>query len=54
MQMYFSISSNYLDSPSSTSALTYKTVFANNAGGAGVVVQQSNILSQITLMEIAG
>lgn len=54
MQMYFCVSSNYLDIPSSTSALTYKTVFCNNANGDGVVVQQSNILSQITLMEIAG
>lgn len=54
MQMYFVASSDYLDSPSSTSALTYKTVFCNNANGDGVAVQQSGSFSQITLMEIAG
>ena len=48
---------SYLDSPSSTSAVTYKTQFANNdGGGAGgtIYVQSANTASTMTLMEIAG
>ena len=58
MQMYFSTSFNYLDSPATTSATTYKTQFKNadnngaqvgvNNGGAGLT------LSTLTLLEIAG
>ena len=45
--------SNYLDSPSTTSATTYKTQFkAFNGISAGV--QSSGAVSMITLMEIAG
>lgn len=47
----------YLDSPASTSALTYKTQFANIINNAGVLVQASNgagfATSYITLMEIS-
>ena len=47
------ISANYLDSPNTTSATTYKTQFANNNNGASVRVQaQSLSPSQITLLEI--
>ena len=48
---------SYLDSPSSTSAVTYKTQFANNDGGAAggtIHVQSATPASTMTLMEIAG
>ena len=44
----------YLDSPASTSAIIYKTQFANfDNNGAQVQVQNGGIISTITLMEIA-
>jgi hypothetical protein len=44
----------YLDSPATTSATTYKTQFANDFNGNGVSVQADNFgISTITLMEIA-
>jgi hypothetical protein len=44
----------YLDSPATTSATTYKTQFANITPAAEVVVQSDNLgVSTITLMEIA-
>lgn len=52
-----SCSVSYLDSPATTSAVTYKTQF-RNTGGAGTVTIQStlggglNAVSTITLMEI--
>jgi len=52
-----SVSTSYLDSPSSTSAVVYKTQFRNPDGGAGggtILVQETNAESTITLMEIAG
>ena len=49
------ISGCYLDSPSTTSATTYKTVFkANNGGTSTVQNDGANTVSTITLMEIAG
>ena len=51
------VSTSYLDSPSTTSATTYKTKFANPDGGAAggyVRVQNSTNESTITLMEIKG
>ena len=47
---------SYLDSPSSTSAVTYKTQFKSVTGSAQVSVQWngSAATSTITLMEIAG
>jgi hypothetical protein len=48
-----SISTNYLDSPATTSAVTYKTQFYNHSGGGLVYVQWNNGTSTITLMEIA-
>lgn len=44
---------NYLDSPATTSALTYKVQFANYANSGTVYVQANNDISAITLMEIA-
>jgi hypothetical protein len=49
-----SVSVNYLDSPATTSAVTYKTQFASNSPTASAIVQQFNAMSTITLMEIAG
>jgi hypothetical protein len=52
-----SVSTSYLDSPSSTSAVVYKTQFKNpDGGGAGgtILVQESSAESTITLLEIAG
>jgi hypothetical protein len=43
----------YLDSPASTSAVTYKTQFNGNGVGTAYV-QASNVTSTIILMEIAG
>jgi hypothetical protein len=44
---------NYLDSPSTTSSITYKTQFMNVANAALVRVQEGGSVSTITLMEIA-
>ena len=45
---------NFLDSPSTTSATTYKVQFCKSDGTAGTVsVQQNSDTSAITLMEIA-
>jgi ribosomal protein S5 len=43
---------NYLDSPSTTSATTYKTQFASVNNIASVRVQESSSASTITLLEI--
>ena len=48
-----SASFNYLDSPATTSSVTYKTQFTNGDAGASVQVQTNNSPSSITLMEIA-
>ena len=48
---------SFLDSPSTTSATTYKTQFASNANTALVYINDysaNNSTSTITLMEIAG
>jgi hypothetical protein len=50
----FSASTSYLDSPATTSAVTYKTQFANGQNAASVRVQTDNSTSTITLMEIKG
>ncbi len=44
----------YLDSPSSTSALTYKTQFRNATGNTDGVRIMGDAPSKITLMEVAG
>ena len=49
------ISFSYLDSPSTTSSVTYKTKFFNGNGSTGQVsMQWNNNPSTIILMEIAG
>ena len=42
----------YLDSPSTTSATTYKTQFCNNIAGADVQVQHNSETATMILMEI--
>lgn len=49
----FSNSGNVLDSPATTSALTYSTTFSSWQNVASVTVQWQNSTSFITLMEIA-
>ena len=55
-QVITAASSNYLDSPATTSATTYKVQFARAGGSAGnsVLVQANSDYSSITLLEIAG
>lgn len=48
-----SVSASILDSPATTSAVTYKTRFRNGVNAASVSVQTDNEVSTITLMEIA-
>ena len=43
----------YLDSPTTTSATTYKTQFASGANVAGVRVQTSGATSTIVLIEVS-
>jgi hypothetical protein len=45
---------NYLDSPATTSATTYKTQVKSVQNIAAIIVQDSGSTSSITLMEIAG
>ena len=42
-----------LDEPATTSATTYKTTFANQFNGNGVIVQANTSISSIVLMEIS-
>lgn len=47
------ISANYLDSPATTSATTYKTTIASPSGSPSFAVQKDNVaMSMITLLEI--
>ena len=48
-----SVSTNYLDSPATTSALTYKVQFANRSATGNVNAQWNGGTSTITLLEIA-
>jgi hypothetical protein len=48
-----SVSTEYLDSPATTSATTYKTQLASGSNNAQVNVQTASDTSTITLMEIA-
>ena len=49
-----SSSTSYLDSPATTSSVTYKTQFNSGQNLATTYVQVNNTTSTITLMEIAG
>jgi hypothetical protein len=48
-----SVSTNYLDSPATTSAVTYKMQFANRSATGNVNAQWNGGTSTITLLEIA-
>jgi len=48
-----SASTSYLDSPATTSAVTYKTQFKSSSSGQQVTIQVNSGVSTITLMEIA-
>jgi hypothetical protein len=48
----FTASSQFLDSPSTTSATTYKMQFANDTAASEVTVMSANTTAVITLMEI--
>jgi hypothetical protein len=48
----FSVSTSFLDSPATTSSVTYKTQFANSVNSASVRVQTDGYMSTITLLEI--
>ena len=47
-----SLSTSFLDTPSTTSATTYKTQFKNFVSGGHVRLQDTSAMSTITLMEI--
>ena len=46
-------STNYLDSPSTTSSVTYSTQFAVSTANGSCTVQNDSAVSTITLLEIA-
>jgi len=54
VQLYFPANLNFLDSPSSTSSLTYKTQIRQYQSGDTVRTQPDSMQSSITLMEVAG
>jgi hypothetical protein len=47
-----SLSTAYLDSPSTTSSTTYKTRFSSAGGGSSVFLQHNTSVSTMTLLEI--
>lgn len=53
VSLLFSTSIMFFDSPSTTSATTYKTTFANFGAAASVTVQVAATPSSIILMEIS-
>jgi hypothetical protein len=53
LNLLFSTSAVYLDSPATTSATTYKTTFMNQANVASVITQVGNVVSTLILMEIS-
>jgi hypothetical protein len=56
LDLYFTTGNQYLDSPNTTSATTYKLQFANGVAASLVQVQPNgaNSPSSITLLEVAG
>ena len=48
-----SCSTTFLDSPATTSSVTYKTQFRNGVNAASVLVQAGSETSTITLLEVA-
>jgi hypothetical protein len=54
VELYQTVNLNYLDTPSTASAVTYKTQIRVYQSGDNVIAQDSSLKSTITLMEIAG
>ena len=55
MDLYgFTLSTCLLDSPATTSSVTYKTQYASFVSGQTIYLQLVGCVSTITLMEIAG
>ena len=54
VELYQTVNLNYLDTPSTASAVTYKTQIRVYQSGDTVIAQDSSLKSTITLMEIAG
>ena len=54
VQLYYPANLNFLDSPSSTSELTYKTQIRQYQNGDTIRSQPDSMHSSITLMEVAG
>jgi len=48
------VSTNYLDSPATTSAVTYKVQWQNPAGAGTIEMNASGTVSTMTLMEVSG
>lgn len=46
-------SANYLDSPATTSAITYKTQYKRGTGSGNIYMNDNNATSTITLLEIS-
>jgi hypothetical protein len=53
LDLIFTMSATHLDSPNTTSATTYATVFRNFTPASNVEVQVQSVASTITLMEIS-
>jgi len=49
-----SVSTNYLDSPATTSAVTYKVQWQNVSGAGTIEMNASAAFSTMTLMEVSG
>lgn len=50
----FTIAHTYVDSPNTTSAVTYNSWFRDRVSGNGVAVQRQSNTSQMVLIEVAG
>jgi hypothetical protein len=50
----FSVTHNFVDSPNTTSAITYSLFFRRSAGSGSVLLQPSTSRTVMTLLEVAG
>jgi hypothetical protein len=50
----YTVSTNYLDSPATTSAVTYKVQWQNPSGAGTIEMNASGTVSTLTLMEVSG
>ena len=49
----YTVSTNYLDSPATTSAVTYKVQWQNPSGAGTIEMNASGTVSTLTLMEVS-